>query len=1010
MKVLSRIFYYSILILIIISASYKLLQKAVLSPIVKRNIIENVGPAVNADRFDLESISFGFTDISAKNIVFEKENVKIIFKDFRADFSVWETLIGLIKFKGLSLRAESVTISNCHITVEPETRPSIEDEWEFEFKEFEKIVDFLKKNDYIRSVDIKDLNLTYISDLALPVFRDMNGKAEYTGDDKITLELGGKSFSSENDNIFLKGLIDLSDYTADLELSSKSEKPINFRSPFGLYSINNALYSGNAKLEIKKLPEEKFSLSADFKLTNLDALIDDHIFIENSGIELSYYNGMISVQDINGKINGIPFSGSGRLFSMLSPNGDIFIDMVNIKKEQIYNALSKIESDNALSGVQLGDNNSLKVHLSGDMLDPSVYFDLKLGDLIVRNMIINDTECSGIYSSGNLKIKDASILTSGIALNFEGIISDVFKKYRKYDIDFKGTGALFRNIFFLNSEKIKNYSTIINGNITGQGSTIPKLKAELKAFNFKNMNEKQLVCDIELEDEEFSVNILDDDLNTVALGKYSLNDKSYSLQGDDFAGFYDLIYGRNILRDNSIYFSLKGDPENFSVNAGSKNKNSLFYGQLDAKFDLSNPVLESFVNWMPGDSEALTKPVNFRIRKKNRAIHVSNILFDYGKVSGDITLNLINTAVAGKLDIESIDLGRFFNIRDLTTKTDLSLLLKGRLPEIRTELFINENVLNFKGASGDSIQLAGNAHITTKGKDIIIDDLNLYRGLNKVLSMTGDISGLKHLQLSTKGRAQADIFNAFFKNYKFTGRIDYKADFTGEIKEPRIKNSEINFTDGSVNGDRINNIEVVTTEFDSTGVVIRKLKIDAGRYFNLDAEGFLPYKDSEIFLTGNFYGDIIGYAARKVKFISDASSEIEGKFTIDGKYDDIRIRDLELYILDGQFKPKSAQGAFKNIKSKIVVNERSEVDIIKFVMDAEKSGGKIEISNMLNSKKYGDITMQGSLNIGHLLIKTDDKGFNYNLFRMMLPGDYGNFCKDRCDRIPVLQERQTQGR
>jgi hypothetical protein len=49
LKVRNRIFYYSILLVIIFYALYNLVQKALISPIVKKNIIETVGPAIRAD-------------------------------------------------------------------------------------------------------------------------------------------------------------------------------------------------------------------------------------------------------------------------------------------------------------------------------------------------------------------------------------------------------------------------------------------------------------------------------------------------------------------------------------------------------------------------------------------------------------------------------------------------------------------------------------------------------------------------------------------------------------------------------------------------------------------------------------------------------------------------------------------------------------------------------------------------------------------------------------------------
>lgn len=992
MKILSRIFYYSILTVIILASLYNFLQKAIISPILIENIVERIGPAVRADNFKIESISLGLNRIYVENIIYEKENVNVVLKKFTAEISITETIYDLIRLKGFMVRAQSVKVNGCDIRINPEMRPSGKTDWDFDFDDFRQIVSFLKTNDYVKSIELSSLNLTYVSDYGLELIRDMNGKAEYSENEEIFIDLEGKFLNSEENNIFLKGMIDNKDYSADIDLKFSSDNLSDFRSPFGFYRITDGRYSGNAKLEINKHSEGEFYMSGNFGLSDLNAVFNNNMRIENAGLDISYFNGMISIGDLQGTLNGLPFRGKGRIFNIMYPNGDVFLDFKNLTGKDIKNAVLSAGASAALEKITIGDDNSLELHVSGELLNPVITFKLNSGSALVYENQINDIHASGNFRSGDIIIKEAGLMSSNVILSFSGNISSIFSENRNYDIEFKGTGALFQSIKFLNSAYLKDHSTLISGNLKGGFSKIPEVKARINAFDFKKrQNERTLTVDAFVKDGKTRATIFDRKMTVQAEGEYVFETGSYNLSGTDFMSFYELIYGKKILPDEkNIYFNINGDSDYFAVNAGSDDENSVFFGQLNAKFDLNQPVLQSFVNWMPNDRNSYARPANFRITKNNRILSLSDIYFDSKKVTGSVTLNLLNMAVSGEIDAEKVDFGSFFRVGNLSTRTDLSLRMKGFLPDIRTDMFINENILKYRGYD-DSISVAGDAHAVLQGKNLRIERLKLYRGLENILSVEGEVTDLENIELATEGKINAEMFNVFFKNYDLSGDIDYKAEFTGKRSDIRIRNSVISVNNATVNKDRINSIKIKTSEFDSTGVLVNEFKVDAGRYLNLDAEGFLPYDDSDIFITGEFYGDLLGYLASKTHIITKASSEFEGRFTIDGKYKKPKIRDMELYILDGRFIPKGSPAGFNRIRSKMIIGEDSELDIIDLRMNAVNTGGLVRIENSISDPGYGDIIIPGGINIGSLSLLFDEKGVDFHAYRMMLPDDYGNF-------------------
>lgn len=992
MKILSRIFYYSILTVIILASLYNFLQKAIISPILIDNIVKKIGPAVRADNFDIESISLGLNRIYVENIVYEKENVSVILKEFAAEISITETISDLLKFKGLMIRAKSVKVEGCDIRINPEMKPSQKTDWDFDFDDFRQIVSFLKTNDYVKSIELNNVDLTYVSDMNMSLISDMNGKAEFSENEEIRIDMGGKFLNSEEENIFLEGVIDNKNYSADIDLKFSSDNLKDFRSPFGFYRITDGRYSGNAKLEINKQSEGEFYMSGNFNLSDLNAVFNNNMRIENAGLDISYFNGMISVADLQGTLNGLPFRGKGRVFNIMYPNGDIFLDFKNLSGQDIKKAAFMAGAAEVMDKITLGDENSIELHASGELLNPVINFKLNFGSALVYENQINDIHASGSFRSGDITIKEAGLMSSNVILSFTGNINSIFSETRNYDIEFKGTGALFKSLKFLNSAYLKEQSTLISGNLSGDFSGLPEVNARISAYDFKNrQNEKTLTVDTYVKGGKTGVSIFNRNMTVQAEGEYLFKTGKYSLSGKNFMSFYELIYGKRILPDEkNIYFSIKGDSDYFAVNAGSDDENSVFYGQLNAKFDLNQPVLETFVNWMPNDNNSYARPANFRITKNNRILSLSDIYFDSKRVAGSVTLNLLNMALSGEIDAEKVDFGSFFRLDNLSTRTDLSLRMKGFLPEVKTDIYINENILKYRGY-GDSITIAGDAHAVLEGKNLIIERLKLYRGLENILSVEGEITDLKNIEISTEGKISADMFNVFFKNFDLTGDIDYKAEFTGSRTDIRIRNSVIRVENASVNKDRINSIKIKTSEFDSTGVLVNEFKVDAGRYLNLDAEGFLPYDDSDIYIAGEFYGDLLGYLASKTSIITRATSEFEGRFTIDGKYKKPKIRDMELYILDGRFIPKGSPAGFNRIRSKMVIGENSNLEIIDLRMNAVNTGGLVRIENSISESGYGDIIIPGGINMGSLSLLFDERGVDFHAFRMMLPDDYGNF-------------------
>jgi len=995
LKIRNRILYYSVLSVIIFYAAYNFVQKAVISPIIRKNLVEKISPLLKSDKFDIEDINLSLKRLKFRNILYEKDNTKIIIERLDIDFSLSGSFLNLIKLKGWFFEAESVDIRGCDIIIDPDVKLKPDKPWEFRFEDFKTVSSFLKEYDFIKAISISDMNLIYSPDLNMEVISGMRGSAQYTEAGDITFGLDGRFINSKEENIFLKGFLNNTDYTADIDVNFESGELDDFKSPFGIYEIRKGNYSGGAKLEINKSGDHQLNLSGRFKLSDLDADFSGKVFLSGTDFDMSYYNGMVIVNSINGKLNGIPYTGKGRIFTILYPGGDIFFDIENIKGTEIKRALNMARLDkNFYENVLIGDDNSLALHIAGDFKDPTVNYRINVSSLAYKSNIIRDIDLEGHYAHEEIILKKGSLSAMNNILSASGKLTNVYSDKPGYRLDFKSTGALFSNFSFINSDYLKDQSTIIEGTASGLIGELPSVKAELTAYDFKSGGMAgTMYCGLSIKNGQLACTVSDPRHKSVIDGLYDISDNTYSLKGKDLMGFYRILFGHELLeKEDSLYFELKGSDRYLALRTGSDDRSSLFYGQLDARFDLEKDTLESFVNWMPRQSNILSRPANFRFRKTGDSISVSDIFFDAKQIAGKAVLNLQDKAISGELESQNMDLGKFFGIKGLITNTDLVLKLKGNISAPYIDLYINENILKYYDEENDSLVVSGEAEIHLENKKLRIEKIFVYEGLNKIVTMSGTVRDFKTVDLSAYGSITANYFNAFFSGIKFTGDIDYKVDLTGKISDLRIRNSDIVLVNGSVNSDRINRFEFITSELDSSGVMIKKLNLDAGKYLNLNAEGFIPYDpESEMYLTGEFFGDFVAYADKNTKLISKGSSECEGKFTIEGKFRKPRLKQAELYILDGKFIPKGSYDGFENIRSKIFLDENLNIDIIKFKMRSAYTEGTVTVENSRSNPDYGDIVLPGGFNLGHLALKFSSDGIDYHVFNMMLPKDFGNF-------------------
>ncbi|HQO08782.1 MAG TPA: hypothetical protein PLK90_01805 [Clostridiales bacterium] len=994
MKIRNRIFYYAVLSVLILYAAYNFIQKAVISPMIRKSIVEKIGPVLQADRFDIESMNLSLTRLRLNNILYQKANTKALIERLDIDFSVKGSLLNLIKLKGWFFEAETVDIRGCDIVIDPEIKADTEKPWKFSYQDFQNISVFLKEYDFIKSIAISDVNLIYSPKMRLPLISGMKCSAAYTDEGGINLMLNGRFINSFDDNITLKGYLDNNVHSADINLDFSGGGLEDFRSPFGLYKINSGRYSGGAKLDINSGNSKTIDLTGDFKLSDLDAEFGKKVYLTNTGFDMSYYNGTVVLNKIEGRLNGIPYIGQGKILHILDPEGDIFFDIKNVGGRDIINALTPAGIDKTiLNSIDIGDDNSLGLHVSGGFRDPLAKFELKSGSISYSDYTVSDISIEGSYSSGSVSIEKAEMSFRENEITASGNIKRIFSSEPEYEFNFKSSGPVFSS-FEAASEHLKSQSGVIEGIASGSIGSLPEVKANITTFSsVEKGRNAEIFCGLSFHNGIAGCSIGGKNKINAATGTYDVKQKRYMLKGNDLMYLYRLYYGSDLFEnEDSLFYELSGDHGHLLIRTGSADKNSLFYGNLSADIKLGNDSLHSTVNWTPAKSNILIRPINFSIKKAGDSLSVSNVYFDSKHIPGRAAIDLKSRSISGRLENMNMDFGDFFGIGGLRSNTDIVLMLKGNISAPYADLYINENKLVYEDSESDSISVSGEAEVHLENKKLRIEKVIIYDGAEKIATLSGTVRDFKRAELSAHGKFGAEYFNPFLKKVKLSGDLDFNADLAGNLNDLKLKKSAIELINGSVNGDSIKKFEFATSELDSSGVLITKFLIDVGNYLKLNAEGFIPYDSaSEIFLTGDFTGDFISYADKKTKLISKGSSSSRGKFTAGGKFRKPKLKSLELEIDDGKFIPKGSAEGFENVRAFITVDEALNIDILRLKMRSVYSEGTLQILNSRNDPKYNDIILPGGFNLGHITIKSSDKGIDFHAFNMMLPKDFGNF-------------------
>ncbi|MBN2790704.1 MAG: hypothetical protein JXR69_10985 [Candidatus Delongbacteria bacterium] len=995
MKIWHRILYYLTVTVIVVIAGYGFFKKVIISQKIRSVIIERLKPQLKADDFDISSLDMQTDKIHVRNIKYVKDNLSVKIADIEIDYSLMKLLTKGINFKEW---VENIRINSVRFEIDRSFETSSKLNWDFDIDQYSSILSPLKNYSYLDTIEVNDLNFSLRSQNSniINVFENLSGGLIFDKKGGLDVIFDGKLLRSEKENIFLNGKLNYTSLNSEFNLSVEKSRIPELSSLFGQFKSDFGFYEGKLNLEINKYGNNQIFLFGDFRLNDFAGDIFDKVRLSNVNLLLSYYNGSLFFNEFNGYADKIPFEVEGMLYNVLNPQGDIYLSFNSLSDKDIKKTVSKfVEDTGMLYKLDFYDQNTLMLHANFQDSKIFTYVDIISPRLSIRDKLLENIKLSAVYKKDKISISKCSFLTNSNAVNFSGNYYITGNKNEYYDLSFSFTGSVFTEIPFLKTTKIRNVPTILKGKIKGRSFDDYTMSARLEAFDFeKDENDLLFYSSFDIDDQILMFEIHSSEDITIGDGFYNLNTKQYRFDGKDLLKPVKLLYGKTFIDKNEIIkFDLSGDDKVVNVHTSSVEKGSLFFGELNAKFNIGKDYAESFVNWEPDQKNIYSRPANFRLNFSSDKINVSDIYLDYKPVSGEAWFEYKSEKIGGKLNAKELELGSILGFREFSSNTDIDIAISGYSHSPYIDVNIKENeLMYFPGDSFESINLKGEAEIHLEGKKIRVEKIFLYdKKDNKICTLSGNIKNFNEYSVNTYGELDLDILSAITGSKTIRGKLKYKIDSEGTKDLPKLNKCIIDIKDTDFYGDKIDRMKMVLTGAEDKGFYLELFQLDLNKYLNLTAAGFIPYdQEKDMQLTGYFHGNILGYLDNKFELVENGYSENEGSFIIGGSIFKPKIDDLELYFLDGTMNFKDITGKLEEIRSKFVVKNGKDFDIVQLSLNCSETGNRVLVENVHRDQTYNDIIVPGGFNIGHFLLEFPDGGISGRVPGIMMNDSYGN--------------------
>ncbi|MDP8203134.1 MAG: hypothetical protein P9L95_01230 [Candidatus Tenebribacter mawsonii] len=728
-----------------------------------------------------------------------------------------------------------------------------------------------------------------------------------------------------------------------------------------------------SKLEISKLNSLGLVLDAELSYTEEKLMYSSKI----KNIHAEYLEKQATVDSI--LISG----NSGRTYISLHNS---YLDNNKIEGSAvIYDILTKdrtINSKLTTSEVsftnyikEISGNVQAKADVTGKIANPTIKVSIKSDKLIAAKQEITDIDISAIMFDSNVKLQ----LTNSIWENNKLIGEGYYKIGEDLHLD-------------LNSHDMhwQNGDLLVTGDLTSsiKYQEVPEILLDLKNLSIKSKK-------LEFNDLTLKANLLNNDLTADIT--HPLNDIGISCFGNikDMALKAKLkLRGldlSNILKGSALPI-LTGDIE-IDANEYSIVTNSNImvydrdYGKLggrlktDIVFDLSNN--SSLINIRTYNAKYNYEPFKIDLLAKGTldSLQIKHFMFNkmidikgWVRREPEFTYNL---SLLGE-EIKIKELSKYFMAYDTSRKLDGNIKIIANIDNLG-EGNINGNISlnNFK--IGDIEEIHAGLSIQGNSSMIGLRDGYIKTNERKIIGLQGALITKPEIIITANGIVDSlqlrDILPQEDLNGVIKGGIEFsRSEGSNELQlDVEIKKLEMNRF-------KIDLLKLDLLQRDSL-LHVNDVTCYKRNEFDLRANGAIGYNllNSEVFSDTNnisikFDGDMLKVLADQTKAIVEGSSNTNFDFKVGTKDSKIYIEKGSFTLSDGFMKVKGQPEDIDKISIKFDIKENIFlIDKFKFRM----GDGRCYITNIINNTN--DDFILGTLNLGKILIRTDEGGVLFNM-------------------------------
>jgi len=739
----------------------------------------------------------------------------------------------------------------------------------------------------------------------------------------------------------------------------------------------------NANFEIDNYKPAKLDIS---ELDSFGFMINTQVTYSED--QLSYFANIkkikVELLEKIASIDSILISGNEDKSIITLHNSYLDKNKINGKAE-IYNVLSNdrtIEAEIAANDIplqnyinQVAGYVSTKVNISGKINKPEIIANLNSTELEAAEQKLKNIEISAKLKDDFIELELINSVWEENQINGTGYYKFGDKLYleiKSNDMlwrkgDLRISGSLFSTISYQDSPNI-----FIN---------LDDIKIQTNSVRFTDMNLK-----INLIDEDIAVdfthpandigfscigNIKDQELR--AKLKLRSLDMSSFLNGTSLpiltgeieidANQYNIVANSNIIVYDRDYGKLGGRLKTDIVLDLSNNRSLINLRTYNARF-----------NYEPFKVELLAKGSLDSLHIKdfhfNDKINIDGWIRRTPEIKYGLSLH-------GE-DLKLKEFTKYFMEYDTSQQINGNLSFGVNIDNLKKGSVAGKLVLSdFK--LSDMTELQAEINLTGNNSMIKLQDGLIRSNDQEIVRLLGEMNLKPEIKITAKGIIDSLQLTDLLPEKKLQGLIKGGVELSSNNKNNELQ-LDLEIDNLQFNRFNADHVKLDLLQKDSL-LIVNEIKCFKKDSFNLNSQGALGYNvlNSKSFTdTSNvsiqFEGDLLKLLSDQTKEITDAVSKTEFDFRVGTRESKIFIEKGNFSLTKGFLKITNQPEKVDKIALKFGINDNNfKINKFSFRMGE----GRCHISNEINNNEEDFIL--GTLNLGKILIKTNEKGILINM-------------------------------